>query len=109
MLAFSPDLTFVSDPGHGWLKVPLAEIAALGIEGQVSPYSFIEGRYAFGSAALTTSLEEDCDCPRYLAARSARGIPRPEITEQYVERFERPPLAFHDPSLNTPFWDKLRR
>jgi hypothetical protein len=101
MRAFSTRLTFMSDPGHGWLKVPLVEIAALEIEGQISPYSFIKGRFAY--------LEEDSDCSRYLAARTAQGIPRPEITEKYVERFERPALAFHDPSLNMAFWEKLRR
>ncbi|MGH2536195.1 MAG: hypothetical protein ACRDHL_02250 [Candidatus Promineifilaceae bacterium] len=101
MHAFSTRLTFIFDPGHGWLKVPLVEIATLGIEGQISPYSFIEGQYAF--------LEEDCDCPRYLEARVAQGIPQPEITEQYVDRFERPYRAFHDPSLDAAFWGKLRR
>jgi hypothetical protein len=101
MPELSTHLTFISDPGHGWLKVPLVEIAALSIEGEVSPYSFIEGQYAY--------LEEDCDCPRYLDARSGQGYSRPEITEQYVSRFDRPHLRFHDPSLDATFWDKLRR
>jgi hypothetical protein len=43
MSEFSDQLTFISDPGHGWLRVPLVEIALLGIEEQISPYSFIEG------------------------------------------------------------------
>jgi len=101
MPELSNHLTFISDPGHGWLKVPLTEIVALGLETQISVYSYIEGRYAY--------LEEDCDCPRYLEARAAQGHPRPEITEQYVDRFARPYLAFHDPSLDATFWDKLRR
>jgi hypothetical protein len=101
MPELSTHLTFIADPGHGWLKVPLAEIAALGIEGEISPYSFIKGNYAY--------LEEDCDCPSYLEARAGQGYPQPAITEQYVDRFERPYLAFHDPSLDATFWDKLRR
>ena len=101
MPEFSTHLTFISDPGHGWLKVPLAEIAALGIEEEISLYSFIKGPYAY--------LEEDCDCPRYLEARAAQGIPEPEITDEYIDRFERPSLHFHDPSLSKAFWDRLRR
>lgn len=101
MPELSPHLTFISDPGHGWLRVPLAEIVALALETQISGCSFIEGQYAY--------LEEDCDGPLYLAARAAQGHPRPQITEQYVDRFERPYLAFHHPSLDAAFWDKLRR
>lgn len=91
MPELSTHLTFIADPGHGWLKVPLTEIVALGLETQISVYSYIEGQYA------------------YLEARAAQGHPRPEITEQYVDRFARPYLAFHDPSLDATFWDKLRR
>ncbi|MBP8060109.1 MAG: hypothetical protein V9E94_10560 [Microthrixaceae bacterium] len=94
---FSTHLTFVNDPGHGWLKVPLTDIAALGIEAQITPYSYIEGQFAY--------LEEDLDAPRYLEALTARGIPQPKITDQYVERFSRNKDSFpHDPA----FWDKLR-
>ncbi len=34
---FSAHLTFINDPGHGWLKVPLTDIAALGVEAQITP------------------------------------------------------------------------
>lgn len=95
---FSTHLTFINDPGHGWLRVPLADIAALGIEAQITPYSFIEGQYAY--------LEEDCDAPRYLEALTAQGLPQPEITDQYVERFSRD----KDPFPHVPaFWERLRR
>ena len=101
MLEFSDQLTFISDPGHGWLRVPLADIAGLRIEGEITAYSFIEGRYAY--------LEEDVDCPRYLETLTAQGLPQPEITDRYVDRFERPPLRFQDPALTQAFWDRLRR
>jgi hypothetical protein len=101
MPEFNPHLTLLSDPGHGWLRVPLVEIVALEIEGQISPYSFIQGQHAF--------LEEDCDCPRYLQARASRGIPPPVIEGQFVERFVRPGLRFRDPALDTAFWNKWRR
>ena len=45
--------TFISDPGHGWLKVPLADLLELGITDRISQYSYHNGKYAF--------LEEDCD------------------------------------------------
>lgn len=44
---------FISDPGHGWLEVPLAELRALGIANAISPYSYVSGSMAY--------LEEDCD------------------------------------------------
>ncbi|MBK9056008.1 MAG: hypothetical protein IPL78_35455 [Chloroflexi bacterium] len=94
---FSTHLTFTNDPGHGWLKVPLTDIAALGIEAQITPYSFIEGQYAY--------LEEDLDAPCYLEALTTQGLPQPEITDQYVERFSRDKDRFpHDPA----FWERLR-
>ena len=34
---FSTHLTFVNDPGHGWLRVHLTDIAALGIEAHITP------------------------------------------------------------------------
>lgn len=101
MLELSTHLMFLFDPGHGWLRVPLADIVALGLEEQITPYSYIQGHYAY--------LEEDCDCPRYLETRDAQGYPRPEITDEYVDRFERSSLCFQDASLDKAFWDKLRR
>lgn len=94
---FSTHLTFINDPGHGWLKVPLTDIAALGIEAQITPYSYIEGPYAY--------LEEDLDAPRYLEALTTQGLPQPAITDQYVERFSREKDRFpHNPA----FWERLR-
>jgi hypothetical protein len=36
MPPLSDQLTLVVDPGHGWLRVPLVEIAQLRIESQIS-------------------------------------------------------------------------
>ena len=98
---FSTQLTYLVDPGHGWLVVPLVEIASLGIEQQISACSFIQGQNAY--------LEEDVDAPLYLDARAAQGIPRPVLDEQYIERFERPALTFQNPALDAAFWERLRR
>jgi hypothetical protein len=48
----------VIDPGHSWLRVPLAEI-----EGMLfSDYSYADGKFAY--------LEEDCDAPKFMEAKS---------------------------------------
>jgi hypothetical protein len=98
---FSKVLTFVSDPEHGWLEVPLTDIAVLGIEGQISPSSYISGRFAY--------LEEDCDYAVYMDALAARGLPRPEIRQRYMKQFNRSQPGFGDRQFAAEFWDKLRR
>jgi len=65
--------TFHTDPGHGWLEVPAADVRAVGC--RVSRYSFRsrDGR--------TVYLEEDCDAPVFVAAwTAAHG--KPEYHEQ---------------------------
>lgn len=52
--------TFISDPGHGWLKVPFSLIEKLGIVDHITRYSY--QRYEF------VYLEEDCDAPLFLEA-----------------------------------------
>lgn len=47
--------TFVSDPGHGWLMVPLALIA----REEYSRFSYTDGEFAY--------LEEDVDMGRFMA------------------------------------------
>ena len=58
---------FFNDPGHGWLEVPIAELKALGIVGQISPYSYRNGNLAY--------LEEDCDLGRFAAAKGWSRLP----------------------------------
>lgn len=45
--------TYYNDPGHGWLAVPRSLVIELGIERQISPYSYQRGE--------TVYLEEDRD------------------------------------------------
>jgi hypothetical protein len=97
----STQLTFISDPGHGWLAVPLVDSAQLNLETQISPYSFINGRFAY--------LEEDCDYAVYIAALEARGLPRPEIRQRYVNYVDRGQPGFGDQQFGPEFWDTLRR
>jgi len=52
--------TFYEDPGHGWLKVPMAHLIALGIAGVITSCSYRDDTHAY--------LEEDCDLSTFLAA-----------------------------------------
>jgi len=92
----TPKLLFLSDPGHGWLKVPLTDIVSLNLQQQISRYSFIDNGYAY--------LEEDGDAPRYLAARTAREEALPAIDFHYLDHFQRPALRFQDGVLDDAFW-----
>lgn len=55
-----------SDPGHAWLAVKLAEIQMLGIQTEISAYSYVKGKTAY--------LEEDCDAGKFVTAMQAKGI-----------------------------------
>ncbi|MHB1882530.1 MAG: hypothetical protein ACYCPA_10120, partial [Acidithiobacillus sp.] len=48
---------FHSDAGHGWLEVPKSDIKTLGIEGDITHYSYQKGDKAF--------LEEDLDASTF--------------------------------------------
>ena len=49
---------FHSDAGHGWLEVSRSDLQALGIEGEISIYSYQKGNLAF--------LEEDRDAHLFI-------------------------------------------
>jgi len=57
--------TFHQDPGHGWIQVPLQEVARLGIK--PSRYSYQDRANAY--------LEEDCDAGLFIEAKKAAGEP----------------------------------
>lgn len=57
--------TFLSDSGHGWLKVPHALLADLGIAAKISCFSYSRGDFAY--------LEEDGDFSTFQAAMDAAG------------------------------------
>ena len=54
---------FYSDPGHGWLEVPIAELKKLGIYKKITGYSYYKGDMAY--------LEEDCDASTFIHAKEA--------------------------------------
>jgi hypothetical protein len=46
-------IVFYEDPGHGWLQVPISLAKQLGIEANISGFSYMDSKYYY--------LEEDCD------------------------------------------------
>lgn len=72
-------LEFISDPGHGWLRVPMKLIENWNIDILISPYSYRTTKYAY--------LEEDCDASVFLDEAKKRGF-QYEIKRKYIEDFE---------------------
>lgn len=66
-------LFYYQDPGHGWLAVKRSMLQTLGIEREISRYSYQRGG--------TVYLEEDCDFARFHHAAKAAGW-----TVDYVPR-----------------------
>jgi len=70
---------FITDPGHGWLEVPLSDLVDLGIAQDISKYSYL-------SVNGIAYLEEDCDAPRF---NDAKGEPVDIETVYQAETFVR--------------------
>jgi hypothetical protein len=69
-------LTFHTDPGHGWLEVTRAQLDALNITAQITPYSYQHRDRVY--------LEEDIDAGLYLQTAKAAGY-RLTIRDQYAD------------------------
>ena len=65
-------LRFINDPGHGWLEVDKKDLLLLGINKDISSYSYQKGGKAY--------LEEDCDAHVFITAAENAGI-RLEIND----------------------------
>jgi len=68
------EYTYHTDPGHGWIEVPLSELRRLKLK--PSPYSYKKGQLAY--------LEEDCDASAWTAAKRAAGEPF-QLTIQHTD------------------------
>lgn len=64
-------LNFFEDPGHGWLEVPVEWLDTLGIQGEITGYSYL-GNSADGHPCAY--LEEDCDYSTFDAAAKSYGL-----------------------------------
>jgi hypothetical protein len=65
---------FISDPGHAWLEVPLADISLTGIADWISTYSYVNHGYVY--------LEEDCDAGLFI---DAVGLGQGHFVFEYQE------------------------
>ena len=89
-----------SDPGHGWLKVPIKLLEQLQIADQISQYSYVRGEFAYleedGDASLFSKAIEDAGitikqtshtCNKLSAIRNyARYTPQNLINQRRVNR-----------------------
>ena len=57
---------YYQDAGHGWVKVSIADLKELGIDKNITSYSFMKKDYAY--------LEEDCDLTTLINALEANGL-----------------------------------
>lgn len=72
----SKTFTFFCDPGHGWLRVTLADCAAVGLSADsFSSYSYRDDFYLY--------LEEDCDASKFVAAYVAKYEAMPATKESH--------------------------
>jgi hypothetical protein len=73
---------FYEDPSHGWLKVPLAELDALGLTEKISPYSYMRNGYAY--------LEEDDDLAIFVKAKGGvRAVYHRADRDSRIRRYDR--------------------
>ena len=57
----SKTYTYFTDPGHGWLRVTRKELVKLGIDKDITPYSYARGAWVY--------LEEDLDMATFMRAK----------------------------------------
>lgn len=63
-----------SDPGHGWIRVRRSLLITLGIQSEITQFSYQRGPYVY--------LEEDQDATTFVRACKAAGI-EPEFSTRY--------------------------
>jgi len=86
---------FISDPGHGWLEVPLAELITLGIAGTISSFSYL-------SVNGIAYLEEDCDAPRFDQAMRIKGGGSENWAEEVEDVYQDPTFVRELPAYTAP-------
>ena len=70
-------VTYVSDPSHSYLKVPVRLAENLNFTDKISEYSFFNEDYIW--------LEEDCDMALFFNALDERSLPEPIIYSETLE------------------------
>lgn len=73
---------YIQDPGHGWVKVPLAMLRDLGIAERITTCSYVHNGHAY--------LEEDNDTATFFSAYRARFGHDPKLRSRIArERLSR--------------------
>jgi|GEM_PF-1330821 len=67
----------IDDGGHSWLKVPMQDLADLGLANKISSFSYVKGNYAY--------LEEDCDLAVFFAAFIQEHGYKPKYVSRYID------------------------
>lgn len=85
---------FISDPGHGWLKVDLETLAQLEMKlSDFSSFSYLFYNSRKGEMSPFILLEEDCDATLFAKTyrdKTGREIKtRSRYTNQFAGRFSR--------------------
>lgn len=74
------NIIIYTDPGHGWGKVRKSVLSNLGIAGDITPFSYQRGDYAY--------LEEDCDLS-LLCKRLAEHDTKVKFVERHTDKQSR--------------------
>tara|TARA_B110000483_G_scaffold238370_1_gene314869 strand:- start:892 stop:1254 length:363 start_codon:yes stop_codon:yes gene_type:complete len=82
---------YIQDAGHGWARVPKAEIAKAGVEDQITSYSFQKGKNVY--------LEQDADMQVFVAARTKQGLETK--FSDYVNKSRPSRIRNYDPYMPT--------
>lgn len=91
---------FFEDPGHGWARVPLADLRTLGVAHRISRCSYTDSTYAY--------LEEDCDLATFMhfAKKAGWNVLLAEAT--FVKDFSRKRLAPYPQSAAYSYEENVR-
>lgn len=71
---------YYTDPGHGWIGVKVQLLEQLGIQAQISEFSYINRK---GTMAY---LEEDCDASLFVEKYIETYGVKPTWKDSYMER-----------------------
>jgi len=81
-------LTYITDPGHGWLLVTINQVENLGLStADFSRYSYRQGD--------VLALEEDCDMGVFLEAYQSKYKEAPLIQADHLG-YDAPIRSWHD-------------
>jgi hypothetical protein len=78
------ELIFLSDPGHGWLRVPIKLLEDWNIDILITEYSYRTKEFAF--------LEEDCDASVFIdeaKKRNYKFVTRYTVIKDFDEYLKR--------------------